>query len=181
MKYLQALLLLLLPALLFGQEVRNTSYTNSANEKVLRFEFTLPVGRQDAWKVLATEEGWKKWAAPVVAVDFRVGGEFLTNYDSTKTVKDPGTIRLPILSYIEGELLALKVILTGQFPEKARQEDRNLQEIIQLIPIGEKQTKIISSMIGWGTGPEWDKVYGFFARGNAWTYEQLTKLYVPAR
>jgi uncharacterized protein YndB with AHSA1/START domain len=178
MKPIRALVLLPFPVLLlFAQDVQNTEYVNSSGEKVLRIEFTIPVNRQEAWDLLATADGWKKWAAPVVSVDFRVGGQFLTNYDSAKSVGDPGTIRLPILSYIEGELLILKVILNEQFPEKARQEDKNLQEIIQLVPVGKNQTKIISSMIGWGKGPDWDKTYDFFSRGNAWTYKQLVKLY----
>jgi hypothetical protein len=46
-----------------------------------------------------------------------------------------------------------------------------------VVPIEKNQTKIISSMIGWGTGPDWNKTYAFFARGNAWTYNQLIKLY----
>jgi hypothetical protein len=30
-------------------------------------------------------------------------------------------------------------------------------------------------MAGWGEGPEWDKVYGFFEKGNQWTLQQLVK------
>jgi uncharacterized protein YndB with AHSA1/START domain len=177
MRLIQSVVLLAFPILLWGQEVRNTEYVTSTGEKVLRIEFTIPVDKQEAWNLFSTENGWKKWAAPVVSVDFRIGGQFLTNYDSAKSIGDPGTIRLPILSYIEGELLILKVILNEQFPEKARREDQNLQEVIQVVQIEKNQTKIISSMIGWGTGPDWDKTYAFFARGNAWTYNQLIKLY----
>jgi hypothetical protein len=28
-------------------------------------------------------------------------------------------------------------------------------------------------MIGWGTGPEWDKTYDFFVKGNTWTFQEL--------
>jgi uncharacterized protein YndB with AHSA1/START domain len=177
MRRIQSFFLLSLPILLSAQGVLNTSYVTSTGEKVLRIECTLPVDKQEAWRLFSTADGWKKWAAPVVSVDFRVGGDVFTNYDSTKSIGDPGTIHLPILSCIEGEMIVLKVILNDKFSEKARREDKNLQEVIQLVPIGKKQTKIISSMIGWGTGPEWDKTYDFFARGNAWTSEQLVKIY----
>lgn len=176
MRLIQSLLLLSVPVVLLAQRVSNTSYVTSTGEKVLRIECTLPVDKQEAWRLFSTAEGWKKWAAPVVSVDFRVGGDVFTNYDSTKSIGDPGTIHLPILSYIEGEMIVLKVILNDKFSEKARREDKNLQEVIQLIPVGERKTKIISSMIGWGTGPEWDKTYDFFARGNAWTSEQLVNI-----
>ena len=61
--------------------------------------------------------------------------------------------------------------------EKVRQEDKNLQEIIQIVDLGKGKTKIVFSMIGWGTGSDWDKTYEFFAKGNKWSYEQLVKLF----
>jgi hypothetical protein len=163
--------------ILFAQEVQNTSYTTSTGEKVLRLEFVLPINKQQAWTLLSTADGWKKWAAPVVSIDLKVGGVILTNYDKNKAVSDSGTIRLPIINYLEGEMLTLKVILNDAFPEKVRREDKNLQEIIQLAELGDAKTKITSSMIGWGTGPDWDRTYEFFAKGNKWSYEQLTKLF----
>lgn len=170
--------LLFYPMLLWGQEVKNTSYVSSVGEKVLRLEFIIPVEKREAWNLFTTADGWKKWATPVVSMDFRVGGYILTNYDKNKTVNDSGTIRLPIINYLEEEMITLKVILDNEaFPQKIRQEDENLQEIIQFIDLGEKKTKIISSMIGWGIGQEWDKTYQFFAQGNEWTYKQLVKLF----
>ena len=111
--------------------------------------------------------------APVAAIDFRVGGRILPNYERTKSVGDRGTISLPIINYLDGEMLTLKVKLNRQFPPKVRREDGNLQEIIQLEDLGDGRTHIRSSMVGWGVGPEWDKTYAFFAKGNAWTYRQL--------
>jgi hypothetical protein len=170
-------LLVFLPNFLLAQDVKNTSYTTTTGEKVLRLETTIPVDKKAAWKLLASSDGWKKWAAPVVSIDLKVGGVILTNYDTTKTVNDSSTIRLPIINYIEGEMLTLKVELNNSFSLKAQQEDQNLQEIIQIIPIEKNKTKIVSSMIGWGIGEHWDKTYNFFLKGNEWTYEQIVKLY----
>jgi hypothetical protein len=157
--------------------VKNFSYVTSSGEKVLRLEVIIPVEKSEAWKLLATAEGWKRWAAPVVSFDLRTGGQILTNYDVQKHIGDPGTIHLPILNYIEGEMITLKVVLNEGFAEKIRKEDQNLQEIIQLVDLGNGYTKIISSMIGWGRGPEWDKTYEFFAKGNESTYKQLVALF----
>jgi uncharacterized protein YndB with AHSA1/START domain len=170
------LLILLTPSLL-AQQIRNSSYTTSTGERVLRFELVVPLARQEAWKLFTTADGLKRWAAPVVAIDFRVGGQLLTNYDRSKAAGDPGSIRLPILNYLEGEMLTLKVELNESFTAKLVQEDENLQEIVQFVDLGKRKTKIISSMIGWGKGPEWDKTYGFFAKGNEWTYKKLLKLF----
>jgi uncharacterized protein YndB with AHSA1/START domain len=163
----------LLPALAAAQEVRNSSYITSTGERVLRIESTLPVAKAEAWRLFATVAGLEKWIAPVVALNLRVGGEILTNYDKSKSVHDPGTIRLSIVNYLEGEMLTLRVKLDDQFPATVRREDENLQEIIQLQDIGGGRTRVTSSMLGWGVGPEWDQVYAFFAAGNKWTYQQL--------
>jgi hypothetical protein len=32
-------------------------------------------------------------------------------------------------------------------------------------------------MVGWGQGEEWDKAYGFFVKGNEWSYQELLKLF----
>ncbi len=170
-------ILLLVPSLLFAQEVKNTSYIASSGEKVLRLEAVVPISRADAWKLFSTEDGLKKWIAPVVSLDFRVGGSILTNYDSTKSTRDPGTIHLPILNFLDGEMLTLRVELNEHFAQSVRDQDRNLQEIIQLVDMGNGQTRIISNMVGWGNGPEWDKTYNFFARGNDWTFRHMLGLF----
>ncbi|KAA9037632.1 hypothetical protein FW778_16185 [Ginsengibacter hankyongi] len=60
----------------------------------------------------------------------------------------------------------MKVKLNDNFPVSTRTEDGNLQEIIQFEDAGNSNTKIISSMVGWGVGTDWDKVYKFFEKGN---------------
>lgn len=172
-----AFLICLITSFLSGQEVRNTSYATSTGEKVLRLELVIPADKKEVWRLFSTAEGWKKWAAPVVSMDFKTGGQILTHYDKSKTVADPGTIRLRILNYLEGEMITLRVKLTESFPPQVRQEDENLQEIIQFVDLGKGKTKIISSMIGWGKGADWDKAYEFFARGNEWTFKELKKLF----
>jgi hypothetical protein len=158
-----------------GQTVENTSTVTESGERVLQLEIVVPLSQLEAWKLFSTEEGLKKWIAPVVFLDLRAGGVILTNYDSSKTVKDSGTIRLPIINYLEGEMLTLKVVLNNHFTESVRREDGNLQEIIRLKNAGDGKTRIISSMVGWGKGSDWDKTYEFFRRGNTWTYQQMMK------
>jgi uncharacterized protein YndB with AHSA1/START domain len=167
----------LFPLLALAQEVTNTSYMTSTGEKVLRIESTVPAEKREVWKLFATADGLRKWAAPVVQIDLRTGGEVLTNYDKTKAIGDAGTIHLPIINYLEEEMITFKVKLNEQFPASVRSEDGNLQEIVQLVDLGGGRTRIVSSMIGWGRGDDWDKTYAFFAGGNKWTYEQLVTNY----
>jgi len=174
--YLVALLSLCILAV-NGQTVQNTSYTTQTGEKVLRLEIVLPVDINEAWHLFTTDGQLTKWIAPVAHIELKTGGYILTNYDKTKPLTDSSSIRLDIISYLEHELLILKVNLNSSFSKKVQDEDGNLQEIIQFKYVGPKETKVISSMVGWGQGEEWDKTYGFFVRGNIWTYEEILKIF----
>jgi uncharacterized protein YndB with AHSA1/START domain len=158
-----------------GGDVTTSNLVTATKERVLRVESLVPAPPSEVWKRFSTEEGLKKWVAPVVALDLRTGGSLSTHYDKTATIGSSGTIRLGIEVYLENELMVYKVNLTEAFSAKPRAEDQNLQEIIQIQPWTNGTTRVVSSMVGWGAGPEWDKTYNFFAKGNAWSYEQLVK------
>lgn len=169
------------PTILHANSVINKSFIASNGEKFLRFEMVINASPEETWKLFSTEEGMKKWAAPVVKLDFKIGGLAQTNYDSTARIGDKGTIPLGIINYLPNELITYKVTLNEVFSEKCRNEDDNLQEIVQIESIGNNQTKLTSTMFGWGTGSDWDKTYLFFERGNKWTYEQLAKLFAAEK
>src|SRR5689334_11190214 len=80
------------------EAVRNTSTTTQNGEKVLRIETIVPASSEKVWRTLTTAEGWKTWAAPVVAVDFRIGGTISSNYDANAKIGSPGTIQLGIVN-----------------------------------------------------------------------------------
>ena len=177
MKYFLFMLFMFHAFILTGQPVKNTSYTTQTGENVLRLEAILPVDKKEAWQLFTTDEGLKKWIAPLAHIELKTGGYILTNYDKTKSLADSSSIKLTIINYIEEEIFTLKVKLNNNFSKIVQREDGNLQEIIQFISVGPKETKIISSMIGWGRGNEWIKTYNFFVQGNTYTYEELLKLF----
>ena len=155
--------------------VLNKSFVSTTRERFLRLELIVNTPIREVWKAFTTEEGMKTWMSPVVKADFRIGGSVKTNYNKNAIIGDKGTITLGITNYIPDELITYKVTLTDAFPEKCRMEDQNLQEIVQFKSLGKEKTKIISNMIGWGIGKEWDETYFFFEKGNEWSYEQLIK------
>jgi uncharacterized protein YndB with AHSA1/START domain len=158
-------------------QVTNSSYTTQHGEKVLQLSIIIPINKKDAWNLFTTDDGLKKWIAPVAKIDMRTGGSIRTNYDPSKAPDDTTSIRLGIINYLEYDLITLKVNLNNSFPEQAKKEDQNLQEIIQFTDAGKGKTKIISSMAGWGQGSDWDKTYDFFQKGNDWTFKEILKLF----
>ena len=103
-----------------AQQVHTINLVTESKERVLRIEAIIPATPKAVWKAFATEEGLKKWMAPVVALDLRVGGTLSTHYNKTASIGSPGTIRLGIVNYLEGELMTYKVNLTSSFKAKAR-------------------------------------------------------------
>ncbi|MES3017914.1 MAG: SRPBCC domain-containing protein [Bacteroidota bacterium] len=160
-----------------AQDVKNTSYKTSNGEKVLRIEMIVPLSQKQAWAYFTEDEKLKAWVAPLAHMELKTGGYMVTNYDKAKSLDDKSSIKIAITNYLEHELISMKVDLNDNFTQKVQDEDNNLQEVIQLIPIDSSHTKIISSMIGWGTGPDWEKTYSFFEKGNDWTYRGLMKLF----
>jgi hypothetical protein len=158
-------------------QVANSSYITQSGEKVLQLSITVPATKNEVWKLFTTDEGLKKWIAPVAKIDFKTGGSIWTNYDKNKTFDDTTSIKLGIINYLQYEMLTLKVNLNRSFPEEIREQDKNLQEIIQIADLGKGKIKIISTMMGWGTGDEWDKAYVFFEKGNNWTFNEILNLF----
>jgi uncharacterized protein YndB with AHSA1/START domain len=158
-------------------QVKNTSYVTPTGERVLRLESILPVDIKTAWALFTTDDGLKKWIAPQAHINLAVGGTIVTNYDKDKPLSDASSITLPIINYVDNEMITFKVNLNDNFDKAARAEDKNLQEVVMFKQIAPNQTQIISSMIGWGKGPAWDKTYNFFVQGNEWTYNELLKNY----
>ncbi len=159
----------------FSDSIINRSFVSPNGERFLRFEMEVDTPITAVWKAIATEEGVKTWMAPVAKFDLKIGGTVQTNYYPNAKIGDAGTITLGIINYIPNELLIYKITLNDVFPEKCRKEDKNLQEIIQLKPLTGNKTKVISTMVGWGAGKEWDETYTFFEKGNKWSYQQLIK------
>ena len=160
-------------------QVANTSYVTQYGDRVLQLSVVVPIDIRETWKLFTTDEGLRKWIAPIAKIDMKIGGSIKTNYDPNKAIDDTTSIKLDIINYIEYEMLTLKVNLNNSFPPEAKREDKNLQEILQFVKVDGKKTKIVSSMVGWGQGSYWDKTYSFFEKGNEWTYKEILKLFDP--
>ena len=160
-----------------AQGILNTSYKSRTGERVLRYEMILPAPKEDVWKSFTTCSGICSWLAPIAAVDLRIGGYISTQFEHKMRIGDPGTVSTRILNYIDGEMLTMEVDLNDYFSRLLRGEEIDLQEIIQFVSLGENQTKLVSSIVGWGDGPKWDEAYDFYARGSAVTYQQLLDSY----
>ena len=155
--------------------VRNTSFIAKTGERIQRLELLVEASLQEVWDAFTTEEGIRAWQVPVVQLDFRIGGTQKSIYNKDAQVGNEGTITNDIVSIMPMELLVYHVNLTEALPEKARNEDENLQYILQFEEWEKGRVTIVFSMFGWGEGKEWTEIYDKFEAGNRWTFEQLIR------
>ena len=155
-----------------AQEVKETSFTTSAGERVLQQEIVVDAGLEQVWKTLTTSEGLRTFAAPVITVELKTGGDWFANYRVGSKVGDPGTIHNTVLNYLPMEMFSIKIGLTDFFPKELR--DANcLFSVLMLRDLGNNKVKVIESIVGWRNGPDWEKTYEFFRRGDAATLKVL--------
>lgn len=153
--------------------VRNTSY-EVAGQRVLRQEGVVHANLGQVWMTCTTAEGMRTYLAPVVEFELKTGGKYETNYHPGSRIGDPGTIHNVVLAYLPQRMLAFKVGLTDRFPAGPR-EAGTLFAVLEFERLSDQRTKVTISMAGWGTGLDWDSVYTFFDRGNAYTLAALQR------
>jgi len=161
----------------YSQKVKNTSFTSPGGERVLRHELVIEASLDDLWHAMTTEDGLKSFMVPTARVELKTGGAWETNYRAGSRIGDPDNIRNQVLCYIPLEMLALKINLTAAFPEGPRNAG-TLFAVMTFKQLEPKRVLVTESMLGWGQGPDWDKTYGLFEWGNAYTLGQLYKRFV---
>ena len=129
----------------------------SAPDKALIFEVTIPVSRAAVWQAFTTSDGLSTWLTPGAVVDLRKGGEWTAHFPGGKT--GGGTI----LSFVPEEELTLAAMAPEQFP--AVRAQRTTAKF-QFVAEGDS-TVVRLVQTGWKSGEEWDQAYEYLAKGNA--------------
>ncbi len=172
-----AALLTLVAVPVAAQAPRNTSFVLPSGERVLRQEAELSAPIDSVWHSLTTTEGLRSFLAPVASMDLRVGGRWEASYNPHGQLGDSTNIVNEVVAYLPAELLVTRIDHT---PPGFAHADvaRGLRTVYQLQPLPGGHTRLAVSMVGWQTGPDWDAVYRFFERGNAYTLAELQHRFV---
>ncbi|MDK9698627.1 MAG: SRPBCC domain-containing protein [bacterium] len=156
--------------------VKNTSFQH-ATGKLLQHEAVIPTSVKEVWNAFTTTEGLRSFVAPVVEIDFRVGGVWEASYDPTHRIGDTTNIQNEVLSFVPERLLSIRIKRTPPgFPNP--EVAAKIATVIEFHPIDANNTKVIISMCGWEAKPEFDKVYQLFAWGNGETLKNLYRRFV---
>jgi uncharacterized protein YndB with AHSA1/START domain len=160
-----------------GAQARDTSYVMGSGERVLRIETDVAAPVEEVWKAFATGEGLSRWLAADLAVDLKIGGAITPRDAAAGRLGTSGVAALDIVNYLERELITFRVHLDDRFSETIREDDDRLQEIVRLVPAGANGTRVVTSMVGWGTSRIWDDAYAFFRKRLQDSYGRLASAY----
>jgi uncharacterized protein YndB with AHSA1/START domain len=146
--------------------------------EVLRHEAVVDAPAEKVWAALTTKKGVESWMVAKAEIDLRVGGKMLTHYDPKGILGDENTIENIIISYEPMRMFSIKVGKPpAKFPFKGAVGD--MWTVIRLEPVGDRQTRVAITGMGFCDGEESQQMRQFFDKGNAWTLEELRKKFAP--
>jgi len=150
------------------------SRVEASGERTLCHEVVLPASAAEVWALWATTDGLASWVAPVAAIEPAPGGMFESSYDRNARIGDAGNIRNRVVAIVPQRLLVIQIAAAPPgFPHV--EDARELTTLIELEPLGARETRVRVSMLGYREGAGFDALYAFFARGNDFTLQQLRR------
>ncbi len=161
------------PAALAQSPVENTSYVADDGTRALRHSVIVPGAPAAVWAAFTTTDGYRSWAAPVAAVDFRLGGMFETSYAADGRLGAPGNIRNEIVAVLPQRMFALR---NRQAPPDVPFDAaifQALNTVVQFDDVGGGFTRVTVTMPGYRRDEAHDRIYKFFDWGNAATLAAL--------
>ncbi|MEM7227368.1 MAG: SRPBCC domain-containing protein [Planctomycetota bacterium] len=132
---------------------------------------------EQIWPLFSTTEGVRSWVAPMVEVDFRVGGAWRTNYNPDGELGDATTITNTILAYEPNRMIAMK---TTGFPENFpwTNELRDAWSVIRFEPIDDERTRLSITAFGIGDDAGSKAAMSYFDRANQSLLDVIAKRFI---
>ena len=166
------------PACAAEPAVRDESYVEADGSRVLQQSIEVPADLAEVWAACTTSAGFRSWAAPVAAVDLRLGGFIEASYDASRALGAPDNIRNEIVAFVPLRMLAIR---NRQAPASTAFDATTFQSLHTVMlfePLGERRTRVTIVQPGYGRGELYDGVYRHFAWGNGWTLQRLRERFI---
>jgi uncharacterized protein YndB with AHSA1/START domain len=131
-------------------------------DRFVRKEVTLPAPVEDVWRSWTTEEG-VRFLAGGAHIELVPGGAYEWYIDMDAPEGSRGGEGNTVLSVEPMHFLAFEWSAPPRYPEVRGQR---YQVLLQLEPTGDRQTRLVLTALGFGTGEQWKGVHTYFER--AW-------------
>jgi uncharacterized protein YndB with AHSA1/START domain len=145
--------------------VRDTSSIDQTGARLLQDTVRIRAPTAAVWRALTDQAAYRAWAAPVSFVDFRIGGAIEVAFDRKGKPGDPANLKQQITAYVPGRLIAFRNLPSTVGPPGFAVYPK-LAIVMELKPVGDGETEVALSQVGYGQGADFDALYGFFKSHN---------------
>jgi uncharacterized protein YndB with AHSA1/START domain len=154
------------PAMAVPPQVRQVKGVAADGARYYEDSIVIDAPAHVLWTAFTDTDAYRKWASPVSAVDFRIGGAIEASYDPKGRLGDPQNIKNAFVAYVPDRLLVFSNV---QAPDGLPGRDAYPKTLktLEFEALGPNQTRVTVSGIGFGAGPDFDQLYAFFSRGDA--------------
>jgi uncharacterized protein YndB with AHSA1/START domain len=156
--------------------VVDTSFVTADGARDLQQSVVIDAPVAVLWRAFTDAAEFKRWSAPVSAIDFRVGGTLEASYDPTKPLGDPDNIKHRIITFLPQRLIVFQNTQAPHDLPHAEAFQRTVS-VLQYEPVGPSRTKVTLSSTGWANDPDSERLYRFFQADNAETLEKMKTVY----
>jgi len=122
---------------------------------------TVHASPRAAWDAWATREGMESFFAPQARIELRPGGPYEPLFDLDAPPGAQGGEGCTVLAFVPGRFLAFSWSAPPEFPHIRALKDASWI-VLAFSPRPKDRTCVEVWHLGWGTGPEWDRVYDYF-------------------
>jgi len=157
-------------------DVTDTSFATADGAKTLQQSVVIAAPAAALWKAFADTAEFKRWNAPVAAIDLRVGGVLEATYDPKRALGDPDNIKNRVVTFLPERLIVFQNI---QAPHGLPHADlfQKTVTVVQFEPLSPARTRVTISCTGWATDAESGRLYAFFQTDNAELLEKMKAVY----
>ena len=161
-------------------DVLDTSFVAADGARTLQESIDIDAPAAVLWKAFTDPAEYRRWNAPVAAIDLRVGGSLEASYDPAKPLGDPDNIKHRIITFLPGRLIVFQNIQAPRALTGAEAFQRTVT-VLEYQPLDPARTRVTISSTGWGSDPASDRLYGFFKSGNAELLQKMKSVYGATR
>lgn len=157
-------------------DVADTSFVTADGARDLQQSIVIDAPVAILWKSFTDPAEFKRWNAPVAAIDMRVGGSLEASYNLKHAIGDPDNIKHRVITFLPERLIVFQNIQAPRMLPGAAAFQRTVI-VLQFEPLGPSRTKVTLSCTGWANDPASDRLYRFFQRDNAEELETWKHVY----
>jgi len=146
-----------------------------AEERAVVKQVVVKAPVEAVWNAWTTTDGIKSFFAPDARIEARPDGPFEVYINPYAQPGMKGADNMRFLAVQDKKMISFTWNAPPSLPEARGQRT---VAIVRFAPMGDNETQVTLTHLGWGDGGEWDKAYAYFDRSWGNVMANLQKRFV---